>query len=72
MGAEEQPSSDTDRPITWEEIKKHSTRTDKWLVIDRDVYDISQWCKRHPGGLAVISHYAGQDATVSRIFCFAE
>lgn len=63
MGAEEQPSSDTDRPITWEEIKKHSTRTDKWLVIDRDVFDISQWCKRHPGGLAVISHYAGQDAT---------
>ena len=57
--------ANTTPQFTWSEIEKHSTRTDKWFVIDRGVYDISNWCKKHPGGLAVISHFAGQDATVS-------
>lgn len=51
---------------TWEEIQKHNLRTDKWLVIERKVYNITKWVKRHPGGLRVISHYAGEDATVRR------
>lgn len=49
---------------TWPEIQRHNLRADKWLVIERRVYDISRWVKRHPGGLRVISHYAGEDATV--------
>ncbi|XP_066439252.1 acyl-CoA 6-desaturase [Eleutherodactylus coqui] len=49
--------------FTWEEVQKHNTRTDKWLVIDRKVYNISDWVRRHPGGLRVISHYAGEDAS---------
>ncbi|KAK1335436.1 hypothetical protein QTO34_003222 [Cnephaeus nilssonii] len=47
----------------WEEIQKHNLRTDKWLVIDRKVYNITQWSSRHPGGHRVIGHYAGEDAT---------
>ncbi|KGL79988.1 Fatty acid desaturase 1, partial [Tinamus guttatus] len=34
-----------------------------WLVINRKVYDVSEFSDRHPGGRRVISHYAGQDAT---------
>ncbi|NXI24933.1 FADS1 desaturase, partial [Sterrhoptilus dennistouni] len=34
-----------------------------WLVIDRKVYDVTQFSRRHPGGSRVIGHYAGQDAT---------
>ena len=49
---------------TWEEIRRHALDDDKWLVIDGEVYDISSWAKRHPGGRKVISHYAGQDASV--------
>ncbi|KAM9301896.1 acyl-CoA 6-desaturase [Gastrophryne carolinensis] len=48
---------------TWEEIQKHNTKNDKWLVIDRKVYNISDWVKRHPGGLRVIGHFAGEDAS---------
>lgn len=48
----------------WEEIQKHNQRTDKWLVIDRKVYNITKWSSRHPGGQRVIGHYAGEDATV--------
>lgn len=50
--------------FSWEEIQKHNLRTDKWLVIDRKVYNVTKWSSRHPGGHRVISHYAGEDATV--------
>lgn len=52
------------RFYTWEEIQKHTLRTDKWLVIERKVYNVTQWANRHPGGHRVISHCAGEDATV--------
>ncbi|NXJ97985.1 FADS2 desaturase, partial [Corythaixoides concolor] len=51
------------RFYTWEEIQKHNGRTDKWLVIERKVYNVTQWATRHPGGHRVISHCAGEDAT---------
>ena len=56
---------DRDRPIGWEEIKLHSSRTDKWIVIDNNVYEITNWSRKHPGGSKLLSHYAAQDATVS-------
>nr|AYG96558.1 fatty acid desaturase 2A [Pantodon buchholzi] len=49
--------------FTWEEVQKHNLRNDKWLVINRKVYNITQWVKRHPGGQRVIGHFAGEDAT---------
>ncbi|XP_015248174.1 PREDICTED: fatty acid desaturase 2-like [Cyprinodon variegatus] len=48
---------------TWEEVQKHRSRNDQWLVVNRKVYNISQWARRHPGGSRVIGHYAGEDAT---------
>uniref|UniRef100_A0A3B3X0S7 acyl-CoA (8-3)-desaturase n=1 Tax=Poecilia mexicana TaxID=48701 RepID=A0A3B3X0S7_9TELE len=48
---------------TWEEVQKHCSRKDQWLVVNRKVYNITQWAKRHPGGSRIISHYAGEDAT---------
>jgi len=47
----------------WSEVKEHTSKTDKWLVIKDQVYDISSWANKHPGGSRVISHFAGQDAT---------
>lgn len=49
---------------TWEEVQSHCNKNDQWLVINRKVYNIMQWAKRHPGGIRVISHYAGEDASV--------
>ncbi|XP_030588310.1 fatty acid desaturase 2-like [Archocentrus centrarchus] len=59
----EPDSGKTKGVYTWEEVQRHSSKNDKWLVIDRKVYNITQWAKRHPGGFRVISHYAGEDAT---------
>uniref|UniRef100_A0A0B7AC53 Cytochrome b5 heme-binding domain-containing protein n=1 Tax=Arion vulgaris TaxID=1028688 RepID=A0A0B7AC53_9EUPU len=48
---------------TWDDVKDKTTQENKWLVIDGQVYNITNWSKRHPGGPKVIGHYAGQDAT---------
>ncbi|MBZ3883130.1 Fatty acid desaturase 2-like protein FADS2P1 [Sciurus carolinensis] len=48
---------------TWEEIQRHNQETDQWLVINRKVYNVTDWAKRHPGGHRVLNHYAGEDAT---------
>lgn len=56
------------RLFTWEEIKFFSgqghPQQERWLVIDRKVYDIGKFYHHHPGGSKVIRHYTGQDATV--------
>ncbi|XP_077177300.1 acyl-CoA (8-3)-desaturase-like [Paroedura picta] len=53
--------------FTWEEVSLHNGQgeasRDRWLVIDRKVYDITRFHKKHPGGSRVICSYAGQDAT---------
>ncbi|KAK3082930.1 hypothetical protein FSP39_009282 [Pinctada imbricata] len=49
--------------FTREEISKHDRQGDKWIIIDGEVYNITHWARKHPGGSKVISHYAGQDAT---------
>jgi len=50
---------------TWDDVRQHDSASDKWIVINDDVYNVTEWAKRHPGGYRIISHYAGQDATVS-------
>lgn len=54
---------------TWDDIQDKTTNDNKWLVIEGQVYNITSWSKRHPGGPKVIGHYAGQDATVSIVVC---
>ena len=54
----------TGHAIPWIEIKKHAARDDRWIVIDGQVYDVTEWSKKHPGGSRLIGHYAGQDASV--------
>lgn len=48
---------------TWDDVRQHDSASDKWIVINDDVYNVTEWAKRHPGGYRIISHYAGQDAT---------
>ena len=50
--------------FSWDEIKRHNEKTDRWIVIEGAVYDVTRWSQKHPGGERIISHYAGQDATV--------
>lgn len=55
--------------VTLEEVKKHNTKKDCWLVINGKVFDVSGFHNRHPGeGIndEYIAHHAGRD--VSELF----
>ncbi|KAB5596150.1 Long-chain specific acyl-CoA dehydrogenase [Ceratobasidium theobromae] len=53
------------RTIAPEEVAKHNSQGDLWIVIDSDVYDLSRFADLHPGGKNVLfdSTVAGQDAS---------
>ena len=48
---------------TMEEVNKHTTKEDCWLVIDNMVYDVTSFLSSHPGGSSIMVSVAGQDAT---------
>jgi len=38
------------REVSLEELLRHSSREDCWIVIDGGVYDVTSWLPKHPGG----------------------
>jgi L-lactate dehydrogenase (cytochrome) len=48
---------------TIDEIKKHNTKTDCWIIIKKMVYDITDFLSIHPGGSTIMLTVAGEDAT---------
>jgi len=57
------PADDGPKGITMEEVKKHSTKEDAWLVVNGDVIDVTKWIPIHPGGEQAVVAYLGQDAS---------
>ena len=49
--------------ITYEEVSKHNTPEDLWIVIKGYVYGVSKYLDDHPGGPVVISNRAGKDVS---------
>jgi cytochrome b involved in lipid metabolism len=43
------------------EIFQHNTKESLWIMIDRKVYDVTNF--KHPGGKTPLLNNAGQDAT---------
>ncbi len=50
--------------LTWDEVSRHNTVTDLWVVVDGYVYDLTRFVHDHPGGLGILSNYAGKDASL--------
>ncbi|RKF79295.1 putative cytochrome b5 [Golovinomyces cichoracearum] len=50
--------------FTLAEVATHKDATSgMYLVIDHDVYDITNFVDDHPGGSKIIQRFAGKDAT---------
>jgi L-lactate dehydrogenase (cytochrome) len=54
------------RKITMQEVERHHTPDDCWVVLNGRVYDLSSFQKQHPGGSKIITDHAGKD--VSNLF----
>lgn len=56
--------------IPLSEVKKRDcqNREEKWVIIHNNVYNVTDFIRKHPGGSKILNGYAGLDATVS---CFS-
>ncbi|KIK71153.1 hypothetical protein GYMLUDRAFT_33287 [Collybiopsis luxurians FD-317 M1] len=45
------------------EISKHNSTQSCWVIINKNVYDVTHFLQEHPGGPNIILKYAGKDAT---------
>ncbi|GBG24788.1 Succinate dehydrogenase ubiquinone flavoprotein subunit, mitochondrial [Hondaea fermentalgiana] len=48
---------------TMDEIAKHTTKDDCWVILNDKVYDVTEFLENHPGGAKAILLYGGKDAT---------
>lgn len=49
--------------FTWSQIAAHNTRESCYIVINGNVYDVTEWLPKHPGGESVILNMCGVDCT---------
>merc|ERR1719401_2792867 len=50
--------------LSMEEVAKHNTKEDCWVVLYGKAYDLGKFAKVHPGGAKLIYDAAGKDATL--------
>ncbi|KAH6604575.1 hypothetical protein Trco_006282 [Trichoderma cornu-damae] len=51
------------RKIATGEVRQHNKRDDVWIVVDGEVYDMTEFAPEHPGGPEIIHRFSGRDAT---------
>lgn len=51
--------------LTQSEVKKHSSGSDCWSVINGNVYNLTSFVQRHPGGVGAISALCGRDGSLA-------
>lgn len=50
--------------VTMEEVEKHNTLQDGWIVLFGEAIDVTRFIPIHPGGASMMDAYLGKDATV--------
>lgn len=59
----ERPTSATE--FTMAQVAQRNQPSDCWTVIDGNVYDLTDWIARHPGGAGVIESLCGVNGTAA-------
>lgn len=53
----------TFKEVSADEVARHNTASDCWIIIYDKVYDVTPFLSKHPAGAAIILKVAGKDAT---------
>jgi succinate dehydrogenase/fumarate reductase flavoprotein subunit len=61
--SEPQAFSIPEKEYTMEEVAKHNTKEDLWVVVKGVVLDLTNWLDDHPGGPQALLNFMGRDAT---------
>ncbi|RSH95724.1 Cytochrome b2, mitochondrial precursor [Saitozyma podzolica] len=51
------------RIVSSEELGEHSDLTSLWVAVDGNVWDVTDFVARHPGGVQILIDHAGKDVT---------
>lgn len=51
--------------LTIEEVAKHNSADNCWSIVYGNVYDLTKWIPKHPGGPAVIRALCGKDGSTA-------
>lgn len=51
-------------PLSKAEVEKHNSASDCWTIIDGNVYDITPYVPRHPGGDEILRACGGDGSTL--------
>jgi len=57
------PAAGAKKTFTMDEVAKHNTDKDCWVILHNQVYDVTPFLSEHPGGKKAIMLYAGKDAS---------
>merc|ERR1712050_767801 len=62
-GGDDDDDDGGDGGITMEEVAKHTSKGDCWVVLHGRVLDVTNFLSQHPGGELAILTFGGKDAT---------
>jgi cytochrome b involved in lipid metabolism len=51
------------RIVSVQELAQHNTEQDAWVGLYGNVYDVTRWSPKHPGGQHVLRQLAGREGT---------
>jgi cytochrome b involved in lipid metabolism len=58
-------NSDGTLSLSLQEVAKHNTTQDCWIIVENKVYNVSGYLNMHPGGAGTIIPYCGADASTA-------
>lgn len=59
------PAASAAAALSMAEVRKHASASSCWSVVDGEVFDLTKWINRHPGGTRRILDMCGRDGSAA-------